>query len=457
MGRTKSKHKLVLIADDERGIRESVSMILRGEGYDVLEAPDGNQALELAAKHHPDLMLLDVKMPGKTGLAVLAEISKRRSPQVTPAVVVISAVASIASAVKAVKSGAYDFLEKPLSKEKLLITVANAIKNSSIHQENVRLREALGDVTELVGSGESMVELRRTIAIAAGTDSRVLIYGESGTGKELVARMLFANSPRKDNVFVKVNCAAIPAELIESELFGYEKGAFTGADQRKPGRFELAHGGTLFLDEIGDLHPDAQAKLLRVLQEGEIEPVGGVQPLKVDVRVIAATNKRLPEEISRGGFREDLYYRLRVVPINCPALRERPEDIPELIEHFSRGYCRLNQLAEVRYDDSARKALSAYHWPGNVRELKNLVERLVIFKQGGRIGKEDLPVEFLVVPRGKQKRASLSTVKGKVEAEYIAQVLAGADWNVSRAAGMLGIDRTNLHKKIRRYGLKRGK
>ncbi len=452
MPRIKSKHKLVIIADDEKGIRDSVAMILRGEGYDVLEAADGSEALQLVRRYHPDLLLLDVKMPRKSGPAVLDEITKKG---LGPVVVVISAVGSVSIAVKVVKAGAYDFLEKPLSKDKLLITVENALKNAAMKVENLRLREELGGDEEFVGDSKMMRELRQAIAVVARTESRVLIFGESGTGKELVAKIIYTNSPRSERVFIKVNCAAIPSELIESELFGYEKGAFTGAERRKPGRFELADGGTLFLDEIGDLHLDAQAKLLRVLQEGEIEPVGAVRSTKIDVRVIAATNKRLEDEIAKGGFREDLYYRLRVVPIECPPLRKRVEDVEGLLEHFSRDYCRRNQLPEVRFAESARKALCQYHWPGNVRELKNLVERLVIFKAGGLIGRSDLPVEFLVKQEGERSGASLSTVKGKVEADYIMQVLADTKWNVSKTAEMLGIDRTNLHKKIKKYGLKR--
>ncbi len=454
MARKKSKKKLILVADDEKGIRESVGMILRSEGYDVMEARDGAEALALTRKYHPDLLLLDVKMPRKSGITVLNQLMKKDSPT---AVVVISALGSVSTAVKTVKAGAYDFLEKPLHRDKLLITVENALQSVAITAENVRLREALGGEHELVGKSVAMEELRRTISMAAGSESRVLIFGESGTGKELVARLLFANSRRRQSVFIKVNCAAIPGELIESELFGYEKGAFTGADNRKPGRFELADGGTLFLDEVGDLHPDAQAKLLRVLQEEEIELVGGVKPLKVNVRVIAATNKRLEEEIARGGFREDLYYRLRVLPIECPPLREHPQDINEMLDYFSKAYCRRNQLPDMSFSQSALKVLAEYHWPGNVRELRNLVERLIIFKAGGQISKNDLPVEFLVKKEKARRGVSLSLVKGKVEADYIKQVLTGAAWNVSRAAVILGIDRTNLHKKIRKYGLKREK
>ncbi|MBI2153461.1 MAG: sigma-54-dependent Fis family transcriptional regulator, partial [Candidatus Rokubacteria bacterium] len=378
----------ILIVDDEKAIQTSLQGVLEDEGYRVTAVGSGEQALSRLAEELPDLVLLDIWMPGMDGLEVLAEI-KRTRPEQT--VVMISGHGTIETAVKATKLGAYDFIEKPLSLEKTLLIVARAIEHSRLEGENRALRERLERGQEIVGASAPIQELRRQIAIAAPTNGRVLIHGENGSGKELVARAIHALSARRDGPFVEVNCAAIPEELIESELFGHEKGAFTGAVGRRKGKFELGNGGTLFLDEVGDMSLKTQAKVLRVLEEQAFERVGGTEQIKTDVRVIAASNQNLVDLIAAGRFREDLFYRLNVIPIEVPPLRRRKEDLPLLVEHFIRVFSLENGKRPKTMSVEALAYFLAYDWPGNVRELRNLVERLVIMTPREVIGPEDLP------------------------------------------------------------------
>ncbi|MCP4402737.1 MAG: sigma-54-dependent Fis family transcriptional regulator, partial [bacterium] len=395
----------ILIVDDEKRICSSLTGIFEDEGYKVRAVQDGQTALEEIERQLPDLMLLDLWMPGMDGLQVL-EAVKKIYPDMP--VIVISGHGNIESAVKAAKLGAYDFLEKPLSLEKTLIMVERALDQRRLLQENLDLRKRVEQKYEMIGTSRTMQEIRERIATAAPTNGRVLIYGENGTGKELIARALHRQSLRTRHPFVEVNCAAIPQELIESELFGHEKGAFTGATAKKPGKFELAHEGTLFLDEIGDMSLATQAKVLRVLQEQKFERVGGSEILEADFRVFAASNKNLDDEIEKGHFREDLYYRLNVIPFFVPPLRERREDIPLLIAHFLESFSlengrRLKTIAPV-----AVEMLTNYDWPGNIRELKNVIERLVIMVPGTVIRAEHIPNSILDGGRRRQQNKSFS-------------------------------------------------
>src|SRR5579863_5687358 len=364
----------ILIVDDERGIRESLGALLRDEGYDVGTSASGEECLELLEKRSFDLVLLDVWLPKMDGLQTLERIQAQEN---SPMVVMISGHGNIETAVRSTKLGAFDFVEKPLSLQKTMLVVRNALDYVRLEKENQRLRAELEERHQILGSSVPMKALRQQIALTAPTTGRVLIYGESGTGKELVARALHAHSSRNEMPFVEVNCAAIPEELIESEMFGHRKGSFTGASEDKVGKFQKADGGTLFLDEVGDMSLKTQSKVLRVLEEQRVEPLGSNQPATVDDRVIAATNKKLEEEISRNAFREDLFYRLNVIPFYVPALRERPEDVPILASHFLHTFCEAYGKKDKEFSASAMEVLLAYPWPGNVRELKNLVERLV--------------------------------------------------------------------------------
>ncbi|MFQ5676193.1 MAG: sigma-54-dependent transcriptional regulator, partial [bacterium] len=378
----------ILIVDDEKNIRRSIEMICTGEGYRAITAGNAAEALDLLDSNSIDLAILDVVMPGMDGLALLKQIHAQFPEMV---VIMVSGQATVQNAVTATKEGAYDFIEKPITKEKLLISIKNALENRTLQQENLALKKELTGKYEMIGESRAMKEILEQISKVAPSNGRVLITGESGTGKELIARAIHENSARKDGPFIKVNCAAIPEELIESELFGSEKGAYTGAHQTRDGKFSLADSGTLFLDEVGDMSLNVQAKVLRVLQEGEFEKVGGHKTENVDVRVLAATNKDLEKEVCEGKFRNDLYFRLNVVPINSPPLRRRKEDIAILVESFIASYARENGVRKKEVTPEALEALRGYDWPGNIRELKNLIERLMIMCSEDKIATEDLP------------------------------------------------------------------
>src|ERR1700721_102134 len=381
----------ILIVDDESGIRESLGALLRDEGYEVEVTSTGEACLEQIERRSFDLVLLDVWLPKRDGLATLERIQARES---APVLIMISGHGNIETAVRATKLGAFDFVENPLSVEKIIVVVRNALEYVRLEEENRRRRAELEERHEILGNSVPMKALRQQIALTAPTNGRVLIYGESGTGKELVARALHSSSLRNTMQFVELNCAAIPEELIESELFGHRKGSFTGASEDKVGKFQKADGGTLFLDEVGDMSLKTQSKVLRVVEERRVEPLGSNQPATVDVRVIAATNKKLEEEISRNAFREDLFYRLNVIPFYVPALRERVADIPLLAAHFLRSFCEAYGKKSKEFTPAAKEVLLAYPWPGNVRELKNLVERLVIMCPTLRIEPHHLPPEL---------------------------------------------------------------
>jgi len=459
----------ILIVDDEKNIRRTVSMVLEGEGYSVEEASSAEEALARLPDIGADVILLDVQLQGMSGLEALDTLHKSGGRENGgPTVVMISGHATLADAVRAVKAGAYDFLEKPLDRERLIVTLRNALERRRMAREVEGLRELTEGRWEMVGKSAAMTALYTQIAKVAPTRTRVLITGESGTGKELIARALHRESTLRSKSFVKVNCAAIPPELIESELFGHERGAFTGASARKKGLFEMADGGTIFLDEVGDMIVSAQAKVLRVLQSGEFTRVGGEQTLKADVRVLAATNRDLQAAVAGGQFREDLYFRLAVVPLRAPALRERADDIPLLCRSFVEQICRENGLKVKTISPEALEILAAYQWPGNVRELRNVIERLVILSDEG-IGVGDLPEEIVaeasrrpaVVVQAavdlpsEAQNLPLRDLRDLVERQYIRSKLDDNGWNISRTAQVLGIERTNLHKKMRALGISR--
>jgi two-component system nitrogen regulation response regulator NtrX len=404
------------------------------------------------ADEAPDLTFLDVWMERMDGLETLAEIRRLRPDAI---VVMISGHGTIETAVKATRLGAYDFIEKPLSLEKTLLTATRALEHARLERENAALRENLAERAEIIGDSEPIRRLREQIATAAPTNGRVLIHGENGSGKELVARAIHAQSARRERPFVEVNCAAIPEELIESELFGHEKGAFTGALARRRGKFELADGGTLFLDEIGDMSLKTQAKVLRALEEQAFERVGGKDTVRVDVRVIAASNRDLAGLIREGRFREDLYYRLNVIPIEVPALRTRRDDIPKLVDHFVAVFCAENGKRPKAVSGEALGYFLAYDWPGNVRELRNMVERLVIMAPGDVIGAEDLPAPLrpkdAAAPEGRER--SLKEARDNFERAYIVAELRANDWNMTRTAERLGIERSHLYRKLKAYGI----
>ncbi|MEK7267726.1 MAG: sigma-54 dependent transcriptional regulator [Nitrospirota bacterium] len=442
---------VILIVDDEEGIRESLSGILEDEGYDILTADSGEEAVRILRETSPDLIFLDIWLTGMDGIKTLQEI-KAMKPDVP--VIMISGHGSIELAVKATQTGAYDFLEKPLSLERVLLVSKRAIEKRTLERENIALKENLTRKWKLVGESQKIRDLREQMEMAARSNSRVLIFGESGTGKEVAARLLHEKSPRDGKPFVEVNCAAIPQELIESELFGHEKGSFTGAFEKKNGKFELADGGTLFLDEIGDMSLQTQAKVLRVIETQEFQRVGGNKNINVDVRIIAATNKDLREEVKKSSFREDLFFRLNVIPLFVPPLRERKDDIPILVEYF------LDSLAE-EYGKPPRKILPAalkylqsYDWPGNVRELKNVIERLVIMTPSNIIDAKNLfiPVEHDGADYFQYK--TLKDARDAFEKDYIAKKLEENNWNISRTAEILDVERSNLHRKIKAYEIK---
>lgn len=444
----------IKIVDDEPAILDTLSEILSDEGYRISTAPDGVEALKALQHSQADVVLLDIWMPGVDGMEVLAQIHKDY-PDTT--VIMMSGHGSIETAVRAIKLGAYDYVEKPLSLEKVCLTVAHALREKSLKDENTGLRKKIERRYRLIGQSPQMLYLLNQIKTAGPTNGRVLISGENGTGKELVAIAVHNTSLRAKSSFVEVNCAAIPENLIESELLGHEKGAFTGADSRKTGRFEQAHGGTIFLDEIGDMSLSTQAKVLRVLQEQRFCRVGGTEQVEVDVRVVAASNKNLPEEIKAGNFREDLYYRLNVIPLFVPPLRERKDDIPLLIDYFLKSVCEEERLKSKTVSPEACAMLMEYSWPGNVRELKNMVERLVIMTPGKEIMIEDIKrfshPEAYKETSGLYKDSSFKGAKEQFEREFIINSLSENNWNISKTAEVLKIERSHLHKKIKTLGI----
>ncbi|HEY2830642.1 MAG TPA: sigma-54 dependent transcriptional regulator [Thermoanaerobaculia bacterium] len=446
----------VLVIDDETAIREAIRMTLEYEGYRVDEARGGQDGLDKATKTAYDAILLDIKMPVLDGMEVLENLKDQR---VQAPVIMVSGHGDISTAVDCTKRGAYDFLEKPLNRDKLLLTVRNAVRVQKLEEENTELKEKAEKEYQLVGDSQVMRDLKSQVERAAPTKATVLITGESGTGKELVAREIHRRSSRVNQPFVQVNCAAIPEELIESELFGHEKGSFTGAVRKQTGKFVAADGGTIFLDEVGDMSLRTQAKVLRVLQEGEVEPVGAATVIKVDVRVIAATNKELTEEIRAGRFREDLYYRLNVIPIRTPPLRERRDDIPVLGEHFAKLFSEEHNFKGKTFTASAKKALQDAPWRGNVRELRNMIERLVIMVPADKIDITDLPAEFFRtsgdIIASAMRLATLQEFKDEAEKAFIIAKLREFGWNVSKTADAIDTPRSNLYKKIEQYNIRR--
>ena len=446
----------VLIVDDEPGVRSALSGVLSDEGYTVDAVDSGEACLDRVLRGAVDVIVLDVWLPGIDGLATLGRL---RQMKIDSQVVVISGHGNIESAVKAIKMGAFDFVEKPLSLEKTVLAVRNAVRQRHLEAENRVLRARVDRATRMVGDSLVMRQLREQVAMAAPTNGRVLIYGENGTGKELVARTLHAVSRRRNHAFIEVNCAAIPEELIESELFGHVKGAFTGAVADRRGKFEAANGGTIFLDEIGDMSLKTQAKVLRVLQEQVTEPVGGTSRVQVDVRVLAATNKDLVAEIRAGRFREDLYFRLNVIPIYVPPLRERAEDIPLLVDHFVSDFAVEYGRRAKTLDAGAMARLQSHRWPGNVRELRNVIERVVIMAPGDVITEHDLA--FLagnaIAGRATEQVTALAvplyTARDQFEREYILRQLSLQQGNISRTAEVLGVERSNLYRKMRAFGI----
>jgi two-component system nitrogen regulation response regulator NtrX len=449
----------ILVIDDEVAIRDSLKMTLEYEGYEFIGAATGQEGLTLAERETPDLVLLDVKMPGMDGLEVLDRL---RALNDTLPVVVVSGHGTISTAVEATKKGAFDFIEKPFASDRVLVSLRNALDQRQLRDENRSLKRAVEVRHQMIGDSAALREVMAAIRRAAPTNATVLIQGESGVGKELVARTIHRNSLRSRERFVQVNCAAIPEELIESELFGHEKGSFTGATEKQVGKFEQADRGTIFLDEVGDMSPKTQAKVLRVLQEGEVERLGSARTIKVDVRVIAATNKNLEEEIEKGSFREDLYFRLAVIPIFVPSLRERPEDIPLLVRHYMDYFSRENNVRPKRITAGALEALQRYRWKGNIRELRNTVERLNIMTGGETIDVADLPNLVRspsIAPAAAKssgeseatKAGTLREFKDSAERAYLVAKLRENGWNISKTAEVIDTPRSNLYKKLEQY------
>ena len=403
------------------------------------------------AAERADVLLVDVRLPDGSGIDLLRQLRER---DLTAPAIMISGHATIADAVEATRAGAFDFLEKPLSRDKVLLSIKNALEQSSLRRENERLRELVGASAKMIGSSAPFTRVVEQATMAARSDARILIMGESGTGKELLAAHVHRESPFAQGPFVKVNCAAIPSELLESELFGHEKGAFTGAISTRKGKFELADTGTIFLDEVGDLHAASQAKLLRVLQEGEFHRVGGEQPIRVSVRVVSATNRNLAELVAQQKFREDLYYRLCVVPIRVPALRERIQDLVPMAEYFLEDFCTRNNFHAKQIEPETYEVLEAYSWPGNARELRNIIERMAILNPGNLLTPDSVPVEIRLNQES-APRSNLKEARDSAEREHILRALEESRWNVSGAARALGMERTNLHKRIRALGLSR--
>lgn len=441
----------ILIVDDERGIRETLSAVLRDEGFHADAVESGEECLKAIARRAYGCVLLDVWLPGISGLETLQQMRDANSDV---AVVIISGHGNIETAVRATKLGAFDFIEKPLSIEKTVLTIRNALRQRQLERANAEMSAELTAEYEMVGASVAMRALRKQIAVVAPTDGRVLISGESGAGKELVARAIHAQSRRAAAPFIEVNSAAIPEELIESELFGHVKGSFTGATAAKKGKFELADGATLFLDEVSDMSANVQAKVLRVLEEQRFEPVGSNTPINVDVRVVAATNKRLDEEIEKGTFRSDLFFRLNVIPFEVPPLRERVEDVPLLIDHFNRRFAKAYGKKPKVFDAEAIELMQRYSWPGNVRELRNTIERVVILHQNHRVAITNLPAFGESEPPASSYRfPSFKEASDAYHREFIQRKLDEAEGNVSRAAELMGIDRSHLYRRMRALGI----
>jgi two-component system nitrogen regulation response regulator NtrX len=451
----------VLIVDDEPNIRRMVGALLASEGYEVREAPDGARGVALATESEPDLALVDLMMPGELdGMAVLTAL-RERVPDVP--VVMMSGRAGLSDAVRATKLGAFTFLEKPLTPEGVLLALASALELRQARRETRTLRADLGLASEMIGNSPALRRVREMIEKVAPSDARVLITGESGTGKELVAAAIHAGGSRKDRPFVRVNCAAIPRDLVESEMFGHERGAFTGATDRRIGRFELADRGTLLLDEVGDLGAEAQAKLLRAIESGEIERVGVSKPIRVDVRIVSATNKDLTRAVADGTFREDLYFRLNVIPLAIPPLRERPDDIPALVRHFSQVHRGRTGQPLTSWSTNAVDALARYRWPGNVRELANIVERLAILHPGREVTSDEIrevlpsaPTRLAqpaALPNATVLDASLTDTLDDYERVLITRALSVAGGNIAEAARRLQTDRPNLYRRMKRLGI----
>jgi two-component system nitrogen regulation response regulator NtrX len=459
----------ILVIDDEAAIRDSLRMILEYEGYGFFGAASGQEGLTQAQRERPDLVLLDIKMPGMDGMEVLRKL---RALDDTLPVVMISGHGTTSTAVEAIKSGALDFLDKPLSSERVIVTLQNVLAQHELRQENRELKLAMESKYEIVGQSAALKGVLDAVRRAAPTNATVLLLGESGVGKELVARTIHRNSPRAGQRFIQVNCAAIPEELIESELFGHEKGSFTGATEKQIGKFEQADRGTIFLDEVADMSAKTQAKVLRVLQEQEVERLGSARTIKVDVRVIAATNKSLEEAIQRGEFRDDLYFRLNVIPIVVPPLRERREDIALLVQHFARRLSEEHNLRPKRFDARALEALQRHRWRGNIRELRNTVERVMIMTAGDVIRIEDLPSDVrsettgtpaaaaqpvsgapAAVPATPLSSGTLREFKDAAERAYLVQKLRENSWNISKTAEVIDTPRSNLYKKLEQYGI----
>jgi two-component system nitrogen regulation response regulator NtrX len=462
----------ILVIDDEAAIRDSLRMILEYERYEFVGAASGPDGLAVIKRDPPDMVLLDIKMPGMNGLETLAEI--RKVEEALP-VAMISGHGTITDAVQAVRLGAFDFIEKPFTSERVLVTVAKGLEVRELRQENRELKLAMESKYEIVGQSAALKAVLEAVRRAAPTNATVLLLGESGVGKELVARTIHRNSPRAGQRFIQVNCAAIPEELIESELFGHEKGSFTGATEKQIGKFEQADRGTIFLDEVADMSAKTQAKVLRVLQEQEVERLGSARTIKVDVRVIAATNKNLEDMIQRGEFREDLYFRLNVIPIVVPPLRERREDIPLLVQHFARRLSEEHNMRPKRFDARAIEALQRYRWRGNIRELRNTVERVMIMAVGDVVRAEDLALDVrgdvAARPVEAEPPAAAATVgavppaapalsggtlrefKDAAERAYLVQKLRENNWNISKTAEVIDTPRSNLYKKLEQYGI----
>lgn len=447
----------ILIIDDVKEICSSIEMILEYEDYDVESTSSAREGFEKLKQNEYDALLLDIQMPEMTGFEILKKIQEEN---ITIKVIMISAHSSLENAIKATKLGAFDFVEKPIDRDKILISVRNAVEQANLLRENKKLKYDLGEEGDLLGNSSAIKNIIETVKRVATTDARVLITGENGTGKELVARAIHKYGARSKQELVEVNCAAIPNELIESELFGHEKGSFTGAVKQRIGKFEQASGGDLFLDEIGDMSVQAQAKVLRAIEDGKIERVGGSSKIDVDVRIIAATNKDLQKEISEGNFREDLFHRLNVIPIHIPPLRERKDDIPLLVEHFTTLICDKNKFPHKEFDKKAIELLQKMPWTGNVRELRNLIERIVIMVPNEVITEKEI---LNLVPQSNSKMDDILNVqnsfqefKEKAERAFILKQLESNGWNISKTSDVLGIQRSHLYTKMKKYEIEKG-